>query len=144
MAGNGRLRPSWNIQRTLASDSRHDAHGGACSYYRGRLHESIRRDEVLDSQLGNAPAGYSGGDQIHGGNCIRPTTGNEGLLGFTDAIGWTTGMRLPTIEKADGRSKRGDAYHQFLKRRKNRSERRRARENPECIPAYGRYKGWET
>lgn len=116
--------------------------------------------------MGNGSPGYFGGDRFHGGVGFWSTTSDAGLLGSTDATGWAAGMsgtvdyeyresilgdmtqckfsRIPSIEKADGRSKRGDAYHQFLKRRKNRSERRRARENPECIPAYGRYKGYET
>lgn len=51
-------------------------------------------------------------------------------------------------EKADGSSRSGAGrrkgqYHKFLKRYKNRIERRRAKENPECQPWYGKYKGWE-
>jgi hypothetical protein len=48
------------------------------------------------------------------------------------------------VEQADGRSKRGNGYHQFLKRRKAKLERRAARKNPETPPAYGRYAGYET
>ena len=32
----------------------------------------------------------------------------------------------------------------FVKRTKNRRERRRARRNPECQHGYGRYSGWYT
>lgn len=31
---------------------------------------------------------------------------------------------------------------QIAKERKVRSERRRAKQDPETIPAYGRYRGW--
>lgn len=47
-------------------------------------------------------------------------------------------------EQADGHSKRGRGYHQFIKRKKNRSERRKAKQNPEAPPTYGKYRGWET
>lgn len=30
----------------------------------------------------------------------------------------------------------------FFKTRKNRLERRRAKRNPQCLPAYGRYRGY--
>jgi hypothetical protein len=51
-------------------------------------------------------------------------------------------------EKADGTSSTGAGrrkgnYHRHLKRYKNRIERRRAKEDPECVPRYGRYQGWE-
>ena len=46
-------------------------------------------------------------------------------------------------EQADGRSRRPNGYHQFLKHRKRRVERRKARKNPETQPTYGRYRGWE-
>ena len=49
--------------------------------------------------------------------------------------------KVPPIEKADGYS--GDSYHRFIKKQKRRSERRRAKQNPECAPSYGKYKGWE-
>lgn len=48
------------------------------------------------------------------------------------------------IEKADGRSKRSGGYHQWLKQKKARSERKKARKNPDCQPTYGKYTGWET
>ena len=51
---------------------------------------------------------------------------------------------MSNCEQADGKSKRGNGYHQFLKRRKNRIERRKANRNPESPPAYNRYAGWET
>jgi hypothetical protein len=31
----------------------------------------------------------------------------------------------------------------YMKTTKNRKERHRARINPECVPTYGKYKGWE-
>jgi hypothetical protein len=48
------------------------------------------------------------------------------------------------VEQADGRWQRNRLYHKLLKRMKIRVERRRARRNPECQPAYGRYNGFET
>ena len=59
--------------------------------------------------------------------------------------------KIPRIECADGGAwlgKRGvpskSSYHTYLKRQKNRAERRRARRDPECVPAYGLYAGYET
>jgi hypothetical protein len=46
-------------------------------------------------------------------------------------------------EQADGRSRRAGQYHQLLKRRVNRTERHRAKRDPECRPCYGRYQGYE-
>jgi len=46
-----------------------------------------------------------------------------------------------SIEQADGYS--GGSWHRFLKKRKLRKERRRAKKNPECQSAYRRYKGYE-
>lgn len=51
---------------------------------------------------------------------------------------------MSMTEQADGHSKRRNGYHQFIKRRKNRIERRRAKVNPEIHPTYGKYRGWET
>jgi len=51
---------------------------------------------------------------------------------------------LPSVEQADGESKRSGDYHQHLKKRKARLERRRAKQDPEAPPGYGRYRGWET
>lgn len=39
-------------------------------------------------------------------------------------------------------SRRRSGWEVYLKRRKARSERRRARQNPEATPAYNRYWGW--
>ena len=50
--------------------------------------------------------------------------------------------RCCEVEQADGRG--GNSYHRFLKRRKNRIERKRAKQNPDCVPGYGRYSGYET
>lgn len=47
-------------------------------------------------------------------------------------------------EQADGHSRRPGGYHQFLKRRKNRLERKKAKADPESFPTYGKYQGWET
>lgn len=33
--------------------------------------------------------------------------------------------------------------HKWDKRMKHRSERRRAKRDVECVPAYNRYRGWE-
>ena len=44
-------------------------------------------------------------------------------------------------EMADGYS--GGRYHRWLKKYKNRIERRRAKRNPECVPGYGFYRGYE-
>ncbi len=43
--------------------------------------------------------------------------------------------------QADGYS--GRNYHRFLKIQKRRSERRRAKRNVECVPHYGKYRGYE-
>jgi hypothetical protein len=45
------------------------------------------------------------------------------------------------IEQADGYS--GKIWHRFLKKMKLRNERRRAKRNPECMPGYKRYRGYE-
>lgn len=45
------------------------------------------------------------------------------------------------VEQADGYS--GGNYHKFIKRRKIRLERRKAKVNPECLPTYGKYRGYE-
>lgn len=59
---------------------------------------------------------------------------------------WRIGVILSRSlgEQADGRSKRPNGYHQWLKRQKHRLERHRAKQNPECNPGYGRYRGYET
>ena len=49
--------------------------------------------------------------------------------------------RKRLVEQADGYS--GRKYHKFLKVRKRRVERRRAKGNPECPPQYGKYRGYE-
>lgn len=45
------------------------------------------------------------------------------------------------VEQADGQG--GTKNHRFLKKRKVRVERRRAKVNPECTPGYGKYRGYE-
>lgn len=44
-------------------------------------------------------------------------------------------------EQADGYP--GRNYHRFLKIKKRRHERRRAKRNVECVPHYGKYNGYE-
>ncbi len=44
------------------------------------------------------------------------------------------------IEQADGS---GGSWHRFLKKKKLRNERRRAKRNPECQPAYRKFSGYE-
>lgn len=53
-------------------------------------------------------------------------------------------MKNVRCEQADGHSKRGSAYHQWLKKQKARFERHKAKRDPEAQPAYGKYKGYET
>ena len=43
-------------------------------------------------------------------------------------------------EQADGGSGR---YHRWLKKFKARNERRRAKRNPECVPGYRFFRGYE-
>ena len=53
---------------------------------------------------------------------------------------------MKLLEKADGKgidNKHGRNYHRHLKLSKRRLERRRAKQQPECQPAYGAYRGWE-
>jgi hypothetical protein len=47
-------------------------------------------------------------------------------------------------EQADGKSRRAGGGHQFIKRKKRRIERRKAKANPEAAPTYGKYRGWES
>ena len=47
-------------------------------------------------------------------------------------------------EQADGKSRRACGGHQFIKRKKRRAERRKARVNPEAAPTFGKYRGYET
>ena len=51
-------------------------------------------------------------------------------------------LKKASVEQADGHS--GTAYHRYLKKHKNRIERRKANADPESPPAYGKYKGYET
>jgi hypothetical protein len=46
---------------------------------------------------------------------------------------------MPKVEKADV-----IGHKSYYKKRKNRAERRNARRNPECVPGYGRYRGWAS
>jgi hypothetical protein len=58
----------------------------------------------------------------------------------------TKADRIAGIEQADMRHVRcrPNGYHRFLKRAKLRSERRKAKANPECYPTYRRFRGWES
>lgn len=47
----------------------------------------------------------------------------------------------PKCWQADGYS--GTNLHRRLKLRKRRLERHKAKQNPECVPTYGKYKGYE-
>jgi hypothetical protein len=48
-------------------------------------------------------------------------------------------------EQADKSSKRGNSYHQWIKRCKRRFERRKWKLNPEeSFPTYGKYSGYES
>ena len=67
-----------------------------------------------------------------------------GALGELPAPSCSAVDRVAKVEQADGKSTHPNGYHKFLKRKKVRLERRRAKENPECIPAYNRYQGYET
>lgn len=49
------------------------------------------------------------------------------------------GLGVPQVARADGQGWNLRRRVEF-KRRKNRAERRRARLNPECPPAYGLYR----
>lgn len=46
-------------------------------------------------------------------------------------------------EQLDGPSRKAGGHHQFVKKTKNRKERRKARINPETTPTYKKYNGWE-
>jgi hypothetical protein len=50
----------------------------------------------------------------------------------------------PSVVQADSRWASGTSYHRFIKRQKVRVERHRAKRNPECLPTYGRYNGYES
>lgn len=55
-------------------------------------------------------------------------------------------MALGMVEQADGKFswlQRRSRYHSWLKKAKNRVERRKAKRNPECQHGYRRYNGWE-
>lgn len=52
--------------------------------------------------------------------------------------------KIPRIEQAESRVKSGLLYHRWLKIHKRRTERRRARTNPECTPGYRLRRGYET
>lgn len=53
-------------------------------------------------------------------------------------------MRIQKVkgEQADGAS--GGNWHRFLKVKKRRLERHKAKRYPECVPTYGKYRGYET
>lgn len=49
--------------------------------------------------------------------------------------------RVPKVEMADGPG--GRKGHTYIKNRKNRLERRKAKQHPDCTPTYRRYRGYE-
>lgn len=49
--------------------------------------------------------------------------------------------RIVRVTMADGGSSKQKSY---LRRTKNKVERKRAKQDPECFPGYGRYRGWWT
>lgn len=51
--------------------------------------------------------------------------------------------RVSKVEQADGKGQ-GYRGRKYLKVRKARLERRRAKADPDCQPAYTKYKGWYT
>ena len=55
---------------------------------------------------------------------------------------------IKAVEKADLNKfgKRRDRFkgRRYLKKRKTRMERREANRDPETLPTYGRYRGWES
>jgi len=53
------------------------------------------------------------------------------------------GMKISKVEQADGKGW-NDRRRKWLKVRKRRLERRRAKHEPDCQPAYTKYKGWNT
>lgn len=48
------------------------------------------------------------------------------------------------INQADNRNNKGSRYHRYLKIAKVRLERRRAKRNPQCLPTYRKYDGYES
>lgn len=52
-------------------------------------------------------------------------------------------VKISKVEQADGKGW-GSRGRKALKVRKRRLERRRANADPECQPAYTKYKGWYT
>ena len=51
--------------------------------------------------------------------------------------------QIEKIKMSSGRGKSRSGTERFLKKSKNRVERRRAKQNPECTPQYNRYAGWQ-
>lgn len=53
--------------------------------------------------------------------------------------------KVPAVNKADGAVFNPKCRRQkFLRKRKNRAERRAAKQDPETQPMYGKYKGWDA
>ncbi len=55
-------------------------------------------------------------------------------------MGLTNGLTV----QADGKSRRANSSHGYTKKKKRRTERRKANRDPETQPTYGRYSGYET
>lgn len=49
-------------------------------------------------------------------------------------------IKVPSVEEADAQ----DMNKKYLRKRKNRAERRNAKKDPECPESYGKYKGWAS
>jgi hypothetical protein len=52
------------------------------------------------------------------------------------------GEQMENILKRRSRDGKSKTSARFIKQLKNRTERRRARRNPECDPHYRKYSGW--
>lgn len=52
------------------------------------------------------------------------------------------GLIKGLVEQADVHTRRPNAARQFVKKKKRRIERRRARQDPEVQPTYNKYGGW--
>lgn len=51
---------------------------------------------------------------------------------------------IAKVQQADGSSNLSPRYHRLLKHYKRRLERPRAKQDPECLPGYGKYRGYKT
>lgn len=49
-------------------------------------------------------------------------------------------IKIPRVEEADVQ----EMNKKYLRKRKNRAERRNAKKDPECPASYGKYSGWAS